>query len=215
LDGAAEQHQRRLQQLVVRSRRGDAAAFAELVDVYERVALSIAYSAGGGDAGSASDVVQDAFLRAWQRIADLQDSAKFAPWLCGIVRNLAIDGARSRAVRSARAVHDVGGDGESGRGFGAMTLASGAPDDDPLEALGRREDRQRVVAAIATLDEVSRSAVVLRYYENLSSRQIGELLGIAPTAVDMRLMRARRQLRDHLESREQRGVRLARCGLQA
>jgi predicted transcriptional regulator len=39
---------------------------------------------------------------------------------------------------------------------------------------------------------------MLRYYENLSSKQIGELLGVAPTAVDMRLLRARRQLRDQL-----------------
>jgi DNA-directed RNA polymerase specialized sigma24 family protein len=39
---------------------------------------------------------------------------------------------------------------------------------------------------------------VLRYYENLSSKQIGETLGMANTAVDMRLMRARRQLREYL-----------------
>ena len=49
-----------------------------------------------------------------------------------------------------------------------------------------------------TLDEVSRSAVVLRYYDGLSSKQIGELLDLAPAAIDMRLTRARRVLRDRL-----------------
>lgn len=190
------------QLLVGRSRRGDASAFAALIETYERVALSIAYSVGG-DSCSAGDVVQDAFLRAWQRIGDLQDQAKFGPWLCGIVRNLAIDAARSRAVRAARGLHDLGV-------ADAFAVATTKSDANPLEFLGRREECQRLSAAIARLDEVSRSAVVLRYYDNLSSKQIGELLGIAPTAVDMRLMRARRQLREHLEDEEQRDNRHAK-----
>lgn len=175
--------------LVRRSRCGDAPAFAELVCAYERVALAVAFSVTG-DAGSAGDVAQEAFLRAWQRIGDLKEAQKFGPWLCGIVRNLAIDDARARAVRRSRAARDRT----------AERMAGAAdPACDPLEECGRREQRQRVTDAIGRLDETSRCVVSLRYYENLSSKQIGELLGIAPTAVDMRLMRARRQLRQHLD----------------
>jgi RNA polymerase sigma-70 factor, ECF subfamily len=173
-------------QLVKRSCRKDPAAFAALIGRYERIALSVAFSVTG-DAGAAGDVVQEAFLRTWQRIGELKEQEKFGSWLCGIVRNLSIDVARARAVRS-------------GRGGSAMSADAAAdPRGEPLDELGREEDRQRVSAAIACLDEVSRSAVVLRYYENLSSKQIGVLLGLAPTAVDMRLMRARRQLRQHLQ----------------
>ena len=174
------------EKLVGESRRGSAMAFTALIGSYERIALSVAYSVTG-DSGIAGDVVQDAFLRAWQRIGDLKESEKFGPWLCGIVRNLSIDVARARAVRYAKSSHELD--------------ASGAvdPRDDPLDQMGREEDRQQVTEAIQSLDEMSRSVVVLRYYENLSSKQIGELLGLAPTAVDMRLMRARRQLRSHLE----------------
>jgi RNA polymerase sigma factor (sigma-70 family) len=182
-------------QLVIRSRRGDASAFAELVGAYERVALAVAYSVTS-DAGGAGDVVQDAFLRAWQRVGDLKEPEKFGGWLCGIVRNLAIDAARARAVRSA--VHGHG----NHAGFGGPHDASGefatATDGDPLQELDRRDRRDRVARALERLDEVSRSALVLRYYDNLSSKQIGELLSLAPTAVDMRLMRARRQLRGFL-----------------
>ena len=178
----------------MRSRRGDAAAFAALVDSFERVALSVAFSVTG-DGQSAGDVVQDAFLRAWQRIGDLKEAERFGGWLCGIVRNLAIDAARARAVRT-RAARDMHEEASCGSSGGPQASA----DLEPLDELGRREDCQRVAAALHRLDDVSRSAVVLRYYENLSSKQIGDLLGIAPTAVDMRLMRARRQLREHLEA---------------
>jgi RNA polymerase sigma factor (sigma-70 family) len=186
-------------QLVVRSRRGDAAAFAALIGSFERVALAVAFSVTG-DGQSAGDVVQDAFLRAWQRIADLKEPERFAGWLCGIVRNLAIDAARARAVRT-RAVREMQEDACCANANGGGALAAG--DLGPLDELGRREECQRVAAALHRLDDVSRSAVVLRYYENLSSKQIAELLGIAPTAVDMRLMRARRQLREHLEARRE------------
>lgn len=185
--------------LVRRSRCGDAPAFAALIGAYERVALAVAYSVTG-DAMSAGDVAQEAFLRAWQRIRDLKEAQKFGPWLCGIVRNLAIDDARARAVRTCRNARD--------RLAESIAAADHAAEcNDPLYELGRREECQRVTDAIARLDEVSRSAVVLRYYENLSSKQIGELLGLAPTAVDMRLMRARRQLRQQLETGETCGGR--------
>jgi RNA polymerase sigma factor (sigma-70 family) len=112
--------------------------------------------------------------------------AKFGPWLAGIVRNLALDACRARANRRAL---DAGAGG---------VPDGAAPGAGPLDELGRREESCRVAAALGGLDEVSRSAVVLRYYDGLSSKQIGELLGLAPAAVDMRLMRARRQLRDRL-----------------
>ena len=53
--------------------------------------------------------------------------------------------------------------------------------------------------AMRQLDEISRTAVVLRYYENLSSMEIAELIGATPAAVDMRLSRARTRLRDLLD----------------
>ena len=169
-------------ELIRRARDGDAAAFAGLIRAFERVALSVAFSITG-DATAAGDVVQDAFVRAWRRLADLKEPEKFGPWLCGITRNLAIDAGRARGNR--RAVYDLPADGPD-------------PAAGPLEEVGRREDAGRVARALGCLDEVSRSAGVVRYYDNLTSKQIGALLGLAPAAVDMRLMRARRQLREHL-----------------
>ena len=172
-----------LDELVRRARAGDAAAFAGLIRAFERVALAVAFGVTG-DAAAAGDVTQEAFLRAWRRLGDLKEPAKFGPWLSGIVRNLALDAGRARANRPAI--------------NGGVPEGAPCPGAGPLDELGRREESSRVAAALTCLDEVSRSAVVLRYYDDLSSKQIGELLGLAPAAVDMRLMRARRQLREHL-----------------
>jgi len=184
--------------LVRRAQGKDAAAFTELIGRYERMALSIAYSVLG-DATAAGDVAQEAFLRAWERLGDLKHPARFGPWLSGVVRNGAID-ARRRLRLQPRSMPEHPG--------AARAVSAGAPQDardarwapDPLDELSRRERRDQLAAALADLDEVSRSAVVLRYYDGLSSKEIGELLNLAPTAVDMRLSRARQQLRRILEA---------------
>ena len=159
-------------ELVLKARRGDSAAFADLIRLHERAALSVAYAIAR-DAQMAGDIVQDAFLRAWEHIAELQDAARFAPWLLGIVRNAAISQRRRHSrVVDASPAERVGSDG------------------DPARAMERQDTRRMIAEALDELDELSRSAVVLRYFDGLSSRQIGELLDLSPAAVDMRLMRA-------------------------
>ena len=110
------------------------------------------------------------------------------------MRNLAIDHLRRsrnepRTGAADAAALDVGRDARHpGQGY--------CPD--PADELARRERHDAIAAALQSLDDVSRSAVVLRYYDGLSSKQIGDLLDLAPAAVDMRLTRARRALRDRL-----------------
>ena len=82
-------------ELVERVLRKDRAAFAELVQRYERTALAIAYAVTG-DSSTAGDVSQEAFLRVWQHIGRLDDPERFGGWLGRIVRNLATDHVRRR-----------------------------------------------------------------------------------------------------------------------
>lgn len=164
--------------------RGDAAAFAELIGRFERTALAVAYSVLG-DGDLAADAVQESFLRAWQRLGDLREPERFGPWLCGIVRNQARD-AQRRMCRDARAR----------AALPAAVHASRA--DDPAVEIEGRETEGRLLAALEQLDELSRTTVMLRYYEGLSTKQIAELLGRAPAAIDMRLTRARQALRREL-----------------
>jgi RNA polymerase sigma factor (sigma-70 family) len=171
------------EQLIAQVRRGGASgarAFAALIARYEKIALSLAY-ATLGDASLAGDVTQEAFLRAWQRLDELNDPPRFGAWLGRIVRNLALDARRSRP-----------------RAVGGADELEVAYECDPGRDFEDREVSQRIDAALATLDEQTRSAVVLRYYDNLSSRQIGEILEMSPAAVDMRLSRARVELKEKL-----------------
>jgi RNA polymerase sigma factor (sigma-70 family) len=175
-----------IESLVLRAQQGrDASAFARLIDHYERTALSLAYATCGNSA-TAADVVQEAFLRCWQRLDELKDPPRFGAWLGRIVRNLATDSVR-RGRRPTESLDE-----------NLSVPASTAGFRDPDERMLSRETRQQLDAALATLDEVTRSAVVLRYYQDLSSKQIGELLELSPAAVDMRLSRARAQLREAL-----------------
>lgn len=169
----------------------DPAAFTALIQRYERPLLSIGYAALG-DADRAGDVVQEAFVRAWERLADLNDPARFGPWLCGIARNLATD-VRRRLRLAPKTETDVA----SGVDGGAMSVSDRlAPD--PVDELERKERLRLVTAALDELDEATRTVMVMRYYDDRSSKEIGELLDLSPAAVDMRLSRARQQLRQKL-----------------
>jgi RNA polymerase sigma factor (sigma-70 family) len=168
-----------LRELVDRARRRDQAAFAELVQQFERTALAIAYSIVG-DSATAGDVTQDAFVRAWQRIGKLDDPQRFKGWLGTIVRNVATDYVRRRPRDWQPAENDE-------------RLAI-----DPAIEADRLELRQDINAALAQLDELTRSAIVLRYYQQMDSKQIAELLELSPAAVDMRLSRGRAELKQRL-----------------
>lgn len=172
--------------LVRQAAGGDRAAFARLIDLHERTVLGVAYAVVGCGA-TAADVAQEAFLRAWQRLGELDDPGKFPAWLGRIVRNLAVDAVRRRPRRE--------------HATDAADLRD-RPDGhaDQHDRIERDERRRQVAAALAELDETSRMIVTLRYFQGLSSRQIADVAGLSPAAVDMRLSRARGQLRSLLEA---------------
>ena len=170
----------------------DTAAFTALIRRYERPLLSIGYAALG-DADRAGDVAQEAFVRAWERLGDLNEPARFGPWLCGIARNLATD-VRRRLRLAPKSETDVAGSGAGGGEFNVPDRLGS----DPVEELDRKERLRLVTAALDELDEATRTVMVMRYYDDRSSKEIGELLVLSPAAVDMRLSRARQQLRQKL-----------------
>lgn len=186
--------------IVRRAQEGDREAFAELIRRHERIALSLAYAVlADGDA--AGDVSQDAFLRAWQRLAELRQPERFAPWLCGIVRNMARDAlrrGRREQIAQSRAAQSHAGQSHAGQDRAGQTGRRRPPADPALE-LERQETSDQIAAALHELDEETRMAVILRYYDGLGSKQIGEVLELSAAAVDMRLMRARQFLRVRLD----------------
>lgn len=127
---------------------------------------------------------------AWQRLKELKEPAHFATWLCGIARNHAIDlHRRNKRVRNFSAPDAMD----------ALSIVDNRWNADPSDDLHRCEQHAGITTALQSLDEVTRSAVILRYYDNLSSKEIAKVLNMSPASVDMRLSRARQQLKKLLE----------------
>ncbi len=164
-------------ELVLRARRGDAAAFAELARAYLRPAYSVALAVVGRPA-DAEDVAQDALMAALERIDDCREPARFAAWLLQIVRN------RGRNLLDRRRLRDV-------------------PADEPPEVagpapVGDRVAHDRLLAALAELAEVQREVVLLHDLEEWTHAEIAGALGCSETMSRQHLFQARRRLRARL-----------------
>ncbi|MFK7770042.1 MAG: RNA polymerase sigma factor, partial [Mariniblastus sp.] len=173
-------------QLIQRSRNGDESAFGEIVERYQSLACSVAYSRCG-DLAISEDCAQEAFLQAWCKLADLKDVTKFKSWLCTIVRNLA---TRSHK-QSARNVSSMAAS------LGTVAEPTSA-DIDPAERVVTAEEEQLVWQALAAIPENYREPMILFYREGQSVAKVAEALEISPDAVKQRLSRGRKFLQEQL-----------------
>ncbi len=141
----------------------------------------------------AGDLAQEAFVRVYQHRARFRANSKFSTWLYAIATNLARDLQRRRARHpqvSLEAQHP-----ETGDDFHEC-LPTNQPD--PGQVVVATERAAAVRAAVAALPEELRLPLVLAEYEDRSHAEIGEILDCSSKAVEMRLYRARQQLRTHL-----------------
>jgi RNA polymerase sigma-70 factor (ECF subfamily) len=142
----------------------------------------------------AADLAQEAFVRVYLQRARFRPREKFSTWLYTIATNLARDVHRRRA-RHPQVSLDAAPDG-SGRSF-RETLP--APKPAPDQLLESRERVETVRRAVAALPEELRVPLVLAEYEEQSHAEIGAVLNCSPKAVEMRIYRARQELRRSLK----------------
>lgn len=185
-------------ELVARSRDGDTDAFRELFDRKHRRVYLIAYQVLG-DAAQAEDVVQEVFLRLWERCGDFDDSLPLDPWLRRIASNRAIDHWRAR---NAERSHRAEAPGRAG-GAGALDTAAASRDAsaDPTARLTWRELQAVWDEVAAELPPQQRAAFVLRHIEELEPAEVAEALGCSPSTVRSHIAEARRRLRETLRAR--------------
>ena len=169
-------------ELVEEARRGSRAAFDELIDRYWNSAASLARQHCRSWA-DAEDAVQEAFVRAHGKLAQLRDARRFGGWLFSIVVRQAIEETRRRRPLP---VEDV----EVAKPRAAETAVHDAD---------RRDLRDQIQGAIGALPERYRAVVVLRYGQGLSVKDIGQTLGLPVGTVVSQLFRANRILRTRLK----------------
>jgi RNA polymerase sigma-70 factor (ECF subfamily) len=186
----------RLRELVDRARRGDREAFAELVECHRGIAAAKAFGTLG-DVHLTADALQEAFLKAWQKMNTLRESERFSGWFLAIVQRSSLDVSRRRSRVSAR---EQGWEEIEGEEGSAPTQPAGA------DALVRGERGERIRAALRALPPEYREVIILKHSEGRSYREIARLLGTTVKAVESRLFRARQQLSRLLEERERPSV---------
>lgn len=176
--------------LIRRLRRGDEEAFETMVRRYGAQMLAVARRLLRNEE-DARDVVQEGFLQAFRAFDTFRADAKLSTWLHRIVTNAALMRLRSASRRPEGFIEDLLPQFDAtGHHADAITpLPLSAHD-----ALERDEVRARVRAAIARLPESYRAILVLRDFEDLTTEETAETLGISPNAAKIRLHRARQAL---------------------
>lgn len=178
-------------ELVPRIARGDQAAFETLMRRYNGKLFRIARAILKDDA-DAEDALQEAYLRAYQRIGDFRGDAQLATWLTRIVINEALmrlrKQKRDRVVIPFDETHSM-----------TTEQAAAAADDrteSPPRATLRAEIRQMLERRIDALPVAFRTVFVMRDVEDMSVQETAECLSIPPATVRTRLFRARALLRE-------------------
>jgi RNA polymerase sigma-70 factor (ECF subfamily) len=182
--------------LVEAVRAGRRTAFDELVERYQRQAVSVAYRLLG-NLHDALEVCQEAFIRAYRNLESLEDHGRFGSWLLRIVTNLSLNFRRDRAVGGQRvSLDDCIIDDQPPRGRRLAESASSAPR--PGAELAASELHGVVQAAIAELPPQQRTALVLFSIEQLPQKEVAAIMDCSVEAVKWHVFQARKRLKDQL-----------------
>lgn len=173
-------------QAIARLKQGDIGGLEPLVRKYQVRAMRAAYLITG-DVAMAEDIVQEAFLRAFERIDQFDSGRPFGPWFLRSVVNDAVKtAARQKRQVSADEI------GEEGIGLGELVAD---PNPGPEDWLEQIELSESVGEALKRLSPARRAAVVLRYYLGLTEPEIARHLRWPLGTTKRRLHDARRHLR--------------------
>jgi len=174
------------EELVARVLAGHREAFSHLVRRHQDAVYSMCCHILG-QREEARDAAQEAFVRAYGSLGRLIDRRSFGSWLRGIAAHVALDLARQRQRLLARP--DI---------TASEIEASQSTAPDPERSLTARETIREVRDAINALPEAYRLVAMFRFGLDMKYAEIAQALGITEGAVEVRLVRARRMLREHL-----------------
>lgn len=173
-------------ELVAACLAGEREAFSRIVERYQRLLCSLAYSATGSLSES-EDLAQEVFVEAWRRLRTLREPEKLRPWLCGILRHKVGRLRRSdgrEPVRQAEALDQ------------AAEMPSG---DEPAADLAINKEEQAILwSALQRVPELYREPLILYYRENRSVEHVAAELELTEDAVKQRLARGRKILQERV-----------------
>ncbi len=175
-------------ELIQRILNGDQNAFASLVRKYQKQIHALAWEKTR-DFQIAEDIVQETFLQVYQKLDTLEDPTQFTGWLHQIANRLCIAQFRKNRIQTEPLEETDISEIET-EAYSRYVVA---------EQTKTTVDAQRdlVEKLLAKLKERDRTVITLHYFEEMSSPEIGELLGVSENTVKSRLHRARQQLKKY------------------
>lgn len=181
-------------QLIKKVKKGNHEAFAQLIDLYKTQVFNICLRMVRIPA-DAEDLAQEAFIRAYTNIDKYEIDKKFSTWLYRIATNLSIDYLRKKKPGVYLDAELPGTDG--------YTMSSQLSSGDPLpeEQIIQSETNNWLHSEIEQLPPKYRAAIILKYIEDLSVKEISEILDIPVPTVKTRIHRGREALRERLVSK--------------
>jgi RNA polymerase sigma-70 factor (ECF subfamily) len=181
------------QELIARSKSGDAEAFTELVNRNEKRIYTLAYHLVN-NREDAEDILQETFLRAYNNLSSFRGDSNFNTWLHRITTNLVISRFRKRTIKTRSIDEPVFINHEELKQREIVDWS-----DIPDQALLKKELNEKIDAAIAALPLEYRTVITMRDIEGLSNEEIGKILELSVAAVKSRLHRARLFVREKLD----------------
>ena len=176
--------------LTAASLEGDTAAFGELVRRYQDRLYNTVYRLLD-NADDAQDVVQDAFLNAYQSLEGFKGDSQFFTWLYRIAVNTAISHKRKQ-----RLTLSIDG---ARNGEGRVEPPDASDASRPEHGLERAEEERRVQRALNRLSAEHRAVLIMKDMEGQKYEMMAEVLGVPIGTIRSRLHRARTELRELLE----------------
>ena len=173
-------------------KRKDKSAFTQLVDLHSEKIYRLALKMLTNEQ-DAEDVLQETFIKAYKNIETFEGRSKISTWLYRIALNESLMLLRKR--KGVQVDIDAGIETEDGEVIPKQIVDWCCL---PEKELMSSETRQMVDRAIKTLSDANRAAFLLRDVEGLSTREAAEVLEITESALKVRLMRARLELRERL-----------------
>ena len=180
--------------LMLRVKRGNRAAFAELVEKYRQPVMNLVYRTLR-DETEAEDLAQNVFLQVYKSRNRYKRTAKFSTWLFTIARNLCLNELRRRSRHRAESLEETHGEyeGQPQRQYEDKKNFL------PTETLLHSELAQKIEEALVELPENQRTAILLCRQEDLSYEEIARVLGCSLSATKSLIHRGREVLKQKLK----------------
>jgi len=185
--------------LVAAAKAGDISAFNTLVSRYERKIFRLTQNITQ-NREDAEDAMQEAFLKAFEHLADFEGNSRFYTWLVRIAVNQALMKLRRRRPNVVSLDEEI----DTGEDMMPREIEDWGPS--PAERYEQTEMGEILSKVIGDLDPSFRIVFQLRDIEQLSTEETAEALGLSVPAVKSRLLRARLKLRQRLNQYFRRGA---------